>query len=115
MSTLEVSSAKAERNQLRCLVNFMDSDMQDIFDVVRQLANRSLKEVAFEHLWLLYKPGDLVYTMKDPGEFSTYQAYRVLHVTGGRPILDTLNYCGFNAINDRSWEDASETEETKMV
>ena len=105
------SSAKAERDQLRCLVSFMDTDMQDILDVKRQVANRTLKEVAFEHLWLLYKPGDLVYSAKSPEDISTYQAYRVLHVTGGRPILDTANKSNFHAVWDREWDEESETEE----
>ena len=111
VSTIDSSLAKAERDQLRCLVDFMDSDMQDIFDIKREVANQTLKEIGFEHLWLLYRPGDLVYTMKSPEDSGTYQAFRVLHVTGGRPILDTLNNCGFNAIHDRSWEEESDTEE----
>lgn len=110
-NAIDVSNLITERDQLRCLVDFMDSDMQDIFEVKRQVANQSLKEVAFEHLWLLYAPGDLVYTNETQEETSTYQAYRVLHVTGGRPILDTLNSCRFNSINDRDWEDESDTEE----
>ena len=110
-SAIDAFQAKAERDQLRCLVDFMNSDMQDIFDVKRQVANRTLEEVAFEHLWLLYAPGDLVYTNETPEGPCTYQAYRVLHVTGGRSILDTLNNCRFNSINDRDWEDESETEE----
>ena len=110
-SAIDTFQAKAERDQLRCLVDFMTSDMQDIFDVKRQVANRTLKEVAFEHLWLLYAPGDLVYTNETPEVPSTYQAYRVLHVTGGRSILDTINSCRFNSIDDRDWEDESETEE----
>ena len=56
----------------------MDMDMQDIFDVKDKVAKRTLKEVAFEHLWLLYKPGDVVYTRKSPDEIGTYQAHRVL-------------------------------------
>ena len=107
----DVPSAKAERDQLRCLVNFMDTDMQDIFEVKRQVANQTLEDIAFEHLWLLYRPGDLVYSTTTPEEMGTYQAYRVLHVTGGRPVLDTANKSCFNAVYDRMWEDESETEE----
>ena len=102
---------KAERDQLRCLVEFMDTDMQDIFDVERKVTNQALQEVAFEELWLLYKPGDLVYSWESPDDISTYQAYRVLHVTGGRTILDTGNELRFDAIRDRSWEDDSDSEE----
>ena len=107
---IDASSAKAERDQLRCLVSFMDTDMQDILDVKRQIANQTLKEIAFEHLWLLYRPGDRVYSAKSPEEISTYQAYRVLHVTGGRSILDTANKSNFNDY-DREWDFESETEE----
>lgn len=107
----DVSSAKAERDQLRCLVDFMDTDMQGIFEVKRQVAAQTLEDVAFEHLWLLYKPGDLVYSTSTPEDNSTYQAYRVLHVTGGRPILDTANNSHFDPAYSRTWEDESETEE----
>ena len=105
------SRVKAERDHLRCLVSFMDTDMRDIFDMKRQVAAQTLKEVAFEHLWLLYKPGDLVYSTKPPEDMSTYQAYRVLHVTGGRPILDTANKSNFDPVYSRNWEDESENEE----
>lgn len=110
INSLDPSCAKAERDQLRCLVEFMETDMRDIFDVKRQVASQTLTEFAFEHLWLLYKPGDLVYTMKSPEDISTYQAYRVLHVTGGRTILDIVNASRFHAIHDRSWEEESDTE-----
>ena len=108
---MAISKAKAERDELHCLVDFMNSDMQDIFEVKRQVADQTLQEVAFEHLWLLYAPGDLVYKNETPEGRSTYQAYRVLHVTGGRSILDTLNSCSFNAIEDRDWDYETETEE----
>lgn len=111
ISAVDASRAKAERDQLRCLVEFMDTDMQDIFDVKKQVANKTINEVAFEHLWLLYKPGDLVYTRRSPDEIGTYQAHRVLHVTGGRTILDSVNASGFNEIHDRSWEEESDSEE----
>ncbi|CAD6592025.1 MAG: hypothetical protein ASARMPRED_005917 [Alectoria sarmentosa] len=111
VSATDESRAKAERDQLRCLVNFMDTDMKDIFDVKRQVINQTLKEVAFENLWLLYRPGDLVYSTESPEESSEYQAYRVLHVTGGRPVLDTVNESGFRPVEDRSWDEESENEE----
>ena len=110
-SVIGAPNVKAERDQLRCLVEFMDTDMQDIFDVKRKVTDQTLQEVAFEELWLLYKPGDLVYTRTSRDDVSTYQAYRVLHVTGGRTILDTTNESRFDAIRDRSWEDDSDTEE----
>ena len=111
IGAIDAPLAKAERDQLRCLVDFMESDMQDIFEIKGQVASQTLEEIGFEHLWLLYRSGDLVYTMKSLEDSGIYQAFRVLHVTGGRPILDTLNKCGFNAIHDRNWEEDSDTEE----
>ena len=111
ISTVDISYAQVQSDQLRCLVDFMSSDMQDIFDVKRQVDNQTLEEVAFEHLWLLYKPGDLVYTMENLEDRSTYQAYRVLHITGGRSVLDTLNQCHFDPVDDRNWDFDSESEE----
>ena len=108
------SRATAERDQLRCLVNFMDKDMQDIFDVKRQISNNTLEEIAFEHLWLLYSPDDLVYSFKTLGDTSTYQAYRVLHVTGGRLILDTTNASNTKPAYDRAWDDESKNEEKAL-
>ena len=110
MSAVDASRAKVERDHLGCLVDFMDTDMQDILDVKRQVANQTLKEVAFEHLWLLYSPGDLVYSTESQEDSSTYQAYRVLHVTGGRPILDVDNYSDFDPVDSRLW-DESEADE----
>ena len=91
------------RDQLRCLVEFMDQDMQDIFDVQRKVADGSLQSIAFQHLWLLYKPGDMLFC-----GVSQRRAYRVLHVTGGRAILDVGDQPSSEAHptsqQPRSWE-----------
>ena len=91
------------RDQLRCLVQFMDEDMKDLFAVKKQIANGTLKKISFEYLWLLYKPGDVVFS-----GFSQRRAYRVLHVTGGRAILDIGDQPSINNHNVsqpvRSWE-----------
>lgn len=110
-STVDPSRAKAERDHIRCLIDFMDSDMQDIFEVKQQVSSQTLKEISFEHLWLLYRPGDLVYTVQSLEDRATYQAFRILHVTGGRPILDTSNDSRFNPLHSREFDGDSETEE----
>lgn len=74
------------RDQLRCLIRFMDYDMKEIFDVKRKLADGSLRTIAFQHLWQLYSPGDVIFTSEQD---TNRRAYRVLHVTGGRAILDS--------------------------
>lgn len=104
-----LTHARAARDQLSCLINFMDTDMQDIFDVKRQVADQTLKEVALEHLWLVFEPGDLVYSTNSPDESSMYQAYRVLHVTGGRPVLGISS--NSRASETIDWDSESETEE----
>ena len=103
--------AKRERNEVRCLLEFMDRDMADIFDIKRQISDKSLKEVAFEHLWLLFRPGSTAYHSNSLGDISRCQAYRIIHVTGGRVCFDSSKKSSFNAATDRKWESESETEE----
>ncbi|KAH0536272.1 hypothetical protein FGG08_006833 [Glutinoglossum americanum] len=107
----EVQRARRLRDELRCVVQFMDEDMRDIFDIERQIANQTLKEVTFEHLWQLYKPGDLILSENSGAGNHQYQAYRVLHVTGGRQIIDTNNKSEFHAISNRDWDWNSDSEE----
>ncbi|KAK4204943.1 hypothetical protein QBC40DRAFT_75026 [Triangularia verruculosa] len=103
--------AKRERDELRCLLEFMDRDMADIFDVKRQISEKTLKEISFEHLWQLFWPGQIIYQFKTQDDASRCQAYQILHVTGGRVAFDF----GFKAIFDpvaaRKWDGDSETEE----
>ncbi|KAL3428950.1 P-loop containing nucleoside triphosphate hydrolase protein [Aspergillus tetrazonus] len=100
---------KQEREELRCLVQFMDHDMRDIFEIKRAIQANTLREIAFEHLWQLYKPGDVVYrTVQD--DDSRRQAFRVLHVTGGRVCFDTKKLSYFDPVNYRVWDSESEDE-----
>ncbi|KAJ5776265.1 uncharacterized protein N7511_001276 [Penicillium nucicola] len=99
-----------ERDELGCLVEFMDVDMRDIFSVRRQIQTQSVDKIAFEHLWQFFKPGDLVYSCPENDEIRR-QAYRILHVTGGRVCFDTTRRSSFDPINDRQWESDSENDE----
>ena len=69
------------RDELRCLVTFMDTDLKDVFSVQKDIDNGTKKMIAFDHLWQLYKPGHVVVSGK-----RQKQAYVVLHVTGGRTL-----------------------------
>lgn len=73
---------------LKCLVQFMDEQMQDILAIRQEIAGRTLQNITFEYLLHLFAPGDLVLTDSNalPEE---RRAYRVMHVTGGRPLLIT--------------------------
>ncbi|KAI7446462.1 hypothetical protein KC336_g1195 [Hortaea werneckii] len=79
-----------ERNLklLRCLMGFIDNEMRDILSVRKQIAGGTLEEVSFEYLLHLFKPGDLVFA--DPRlPTEERRAYRVLYVTGGRPLFES--------------------------
>ena len=69
------------RDELRCIVEFMNEDMKDIFRVQRQIEAGTLRKIAFDYLWLLYKPGDVVISTTEQN-----RAYIVIHVTGGRAL-----------------------------
>lgn len=86
--------------QLECLVQFMDEDMEEIFSVKKSIADGSIRTISFDYLWLLYKPGDLIFLT------NRRRAFRVLHVTGGRAILDIGDQpCNLSTIqSNHSWE-----------
>ena len=100
---LKLKSTKMLEGQLQCLVQFMDEDMKEFFSVKQKISNGTLRSIAFDYLWLLFQPGDLILTSS-----SQRRAYRVLHVTGGRAILDIGEQPLLNnrtsAKSARSWE-----------
>ncbi|EPE26297.1 P-loop containing nucleoside triphosphate hydrolase [Glarea lozoyensis ATCC 20868] len=112
-NTLEEKAREARRNrdELRCLVEFMDKDMSDIFDIKLAASTHTLEEVAFEHLWQVYKPGIVIYGSNQRGDPNRCQAYHVLHVTGGRVCFDNGIKSSFHAVNNRQWESESEGDE----
>ena len=69
------------RDELRCLVRFMDEDMKDIFLTHKGIEDGTLKKISFDYLWLLFKPGDVVLSAAEHN-----RAYIVVHVTGGRAL-----------------------------
>ncbi|KAA8573269.1 hypothetical protein EYC84_003761 [Monilinia fructicola] len=70
---------------LKCLVQFIDCDLKHVFELRRQIKDGSLKEIAFNDLWHLFSPGDIIITSP------LLRAYRVFHTTGGRPRLSKPN------------------------
>ncbi|KAL6718250.1 hypothetical protein ACLMJK_004338 [Lecanora helva] len=103
----DISPLQRRRDELRCLVNFMDVHMKDIFRVLDDVSDHSMNEIAFEHTWLLYKPGDLLFSASASAsdDDTMCQAYCVLHVTGGRYILDSRSQ---RDRSDRVWDTDSE-------
>lgn len=82
---------------LKCLIDFMD---RHIAPVVEQLQSGARKCVRFNELWILFKPGELIYAPKKmdqqpsvgAGSSSSHQdryqtLFKVLTVDGGRARL----------------------------
>lgn len=81
-----------ERNVklLECLISFVDEQMKDIICVRQQIAAGTLLDISFEYLLHLFQPGDLIFADPHlPNE--ERRAYRVLYVTGGRPVLESAD------------------------
>jgi len=58
-------------SHLQCLLNFMNEDLKDVFDLRQDLAEKRVREIAFDDLWHLFKPGDLIITSEPRrGEWS---------------------------------------------
>lgn len=79
---LSVEELEQNVSHFQCLVDLMDGSLKD--NLARHNRYRRVREaetIAFDDLWHLFEPGDLVYTDDD-----TKQACRVLYVSGGRPL-----------------------------
>jgi len=81
------------RDELQLLVEFMDKDMADIFAMRKQIETPTLRSnlrtIAFEHLWLLFKPGDITLSYSGPGR-NYPQFFTVLQATGGRSLFPSI-------------------------
>lgn len=77
---------KDARDHLQLLVNMIDSHLGSLLALRNAIRDRAVSKIRFEHLWHLFQPGDLVVTSRQP-----HQAYRVIHVSGGRPLLTTTD------------------------
>lgn len=69
-------------SHLQCYRNFVHSDLSDRLELREQSANGTLAKVTFSNLWLIFRPGDVIFTSQDGYE----QASQVYHVTGGQHL-----------------------------
>jgi hypothetical protein len=74
-----------------CIIEFMDKDMRDIFEMRERAGQSVLENIEFENLSWIYRTGDLAYHKFMVGDKPRHRAYRVIHVSGGRQIIDTAN------------------------
>ncbi|RSL55359.1 hypothetical protein CEP54_009403 [Fusarium duplospermum] len=77
-SLLDAYGTKQAYQQLGCLIEFMNHDL----GTLKHFANSSATKISFSDLWHIFQAGVAVVTGHKP-----IDAYRVLHVTGGRPYL----------------------------
>lgn len=75
---LERYGTEQAYKELECLVEFMEKDLR----VLKHFEDASVEKIAFSDLWHIFQPGVEVITVQHP-----ISAYRILHVTGGRPFL----------------------------
>jgi hypothetical protein len=73
---------------LRLLSDLVQSECKDLIELRARIADGTLKEIAFDDLWYLFEPGDLIYG-KDLGR---EQLYRVYAVTGAAMKLRNYTY-----------------------
>lgn len=67
---------------LRLLIEVFDTDLKHLFEIRRQIQDKTLTSIAYADLWLLFEYGQDVKTPE-----SKLQIYRVLKWTGGREML----------------------------
>ncbi|RYP03158.1 hypothetical protein DL764_005340 [Monosporascus ibericus] len=67
--------------QLQVLYDFIETELKYYLKLRTQVENGSLKTIAFEELWYLFEPGDVLYDQCQGCE----QALKIYSVTGGQP------------------------------
>ncbi len=67
----------------RTLIAVMDSDLRPKFELCSKIRNQTLREITYDDLGYLFKPGDVVLASQD----QRLQALAVLATTGGRKLL----------------------------
>ena len=65
------------------MIAVMDSDLRPKMELCSKISNKVLREIAYEDLGYLFKPGDVVLASQD----QRLQALAVLATTGGRKLL----------------------------
>lgn len=75
-----VSQLQRLIQHLGLLVEFVNKELAEIIDVRSKVDDGTLKEIQFEDLWHLFKPGDMVLSARGPNQ----QILKVCAVTGGQ-------------------------------
>lgn len=84
---MEREQEKVLVDHLQVLVDFMDKELGQEIERRQKIIAGEFKQLAFEHLWHLFNPGDFVFVAKKAGGEDYERAHRVYHVTGGRRAM----------------------------
>jgi hypothetical protein len=74
-------------DHLQVLLDFMNRELGQEIERRKKIINGEFKQLAFEHLWHLFNPGDIVFITKKAGGEDYDRAHRIYHVTGGRRAI----------------------------
>ncbi|KAI0450531.1 hypothetical protein F5B21DRAFT_425310 [Xylaria acuta] len=72
--------ARSMLSYLKTVLDFIDTNCSHSFTLQTCIRLGSLEKIAFDDLWHLFKPGDLLFSTREGKE----QLYRTHYVTGGR-------------------------------
>ncbi|KAF1963596.1 P-loop containing nucleoside triphosphate hydrolase protein [Byssothecium circinans] len=86
----------ARYTHLKCLHDFMTTELGDLLELRKRIADGTQKDIEFEDLWHLYAPGDVIYS-NDNGY---HQLYKVYFVSGGQSLKRTRNAQEASEINN---------------
>lgn len=74
-------------SDLELLLEFINEELAEIVDLRSKVEDGTLKDIQFEDLWHLFKPGDMVLSVRGPNQ----QILKVCAVTGGQVQLRNFN------------------------
>lgn len=82
----ELKHLQQVANGMTCLLTFLRKHWSQSLGVYRRIEDKSLKEISFDRLWCLFKPGDFIVCMKPK-----IPAYHVLYAGGGRVFRNSTD------------------------
>jgi hypothetical protein len=81
--TAEYEMLETRVSQLQCLHDFISTDLRNLIDLLAKIQEGSLEKIAFDGIYHLYSPGDLIINREEDSDL----LYQVYAVTGGRVRL----------------------------
>jgi flagellar biosynthesis GTPase FlhF len=71
-------------DHLQCLVDFTEANLANIIQLRAEIADGSLKSIAYDDLWHLFRPGETVLARAEDDDGGHAQICRVFFTTGGQ-------------------------------